>query len=40
MLELRRRVVVFVRWEAARIRRFGKEGVTGVVESLVDIPVG
>jgi hypothetical protein len=43
MLELRRWVVVFVRWEAVRIRRLGKEGVRGVVgvvgELVVDIPL-
>lgn len=46
MLELRRRVLVFVRWDAVRIRMLGMDGnegvrgvvgVMGVVGSLVDI---
>lgn len=44
MLELRRWVLVFVRWEAVRMIRLGMDekegvwGVVGVVGSLVDIP--
>ena len=45
MLELRRWVLVFVRWDAVRIRRLGMDGkegvrgVVGVVGSLADIPL-
>jgi hypothetical protein len=44
ILELRRWVSVFVRWEAVRMSRLGMDekegvrGVVGVVGSLVDIP--